>query len=101
TCQCPTTTTATTAEESGQPQRYLPNGGWNADWTAPLTNRFLLEGVMYTRFTNTRRPHPAGLPDVCDSLDEVVAWNREAITKNLIGINDQALGINYHANIAS
>jgi hypothetical protein len=101
TCQCPTTTTAILAEESGQPQRYWPNGGWSAEWTAPLTSRLLLEGVVYHRFINTRRLHPFGLPDVADSLEEVVAWNREAISRNLIGVQDQALGITHHANAAS
>ena len=101
TCQCPTTTTAILAEESGQPQRYWPNGGWSAEWTAPLTSRLLLEGVVYHRFINTRRLHPFGLPDVSDSLEEVIANNRDAIANNLIGVQDQALGITHHANTAS
>lgn len=101
TCQCPTTTTALISEESGLPQRYWPNGGWNADWSAALTNRFLLEAVVYHRFINTRRLHPFGLPDVGDSLEEVIAYNRDAVAKNLIGVEDQALGITHHATTAS
>jgi hypothetical protein len=101
TCQCPTTTTATTSEESGLPQRYWPNGGWNVEWSAPLTSRLLLEGVVYHRFINTRRIHPFGLPDVGDSLEEIAAYNLDAISKNLIGVQDQALGITHHATTAS
>ena len=101
TCQCPTTTTATVAEESGQPQRYWPNGGWGIDYSAPLTSRLLFEAVVYHRYINTRRLHPAGLPDVGDSLEDVVAYNRDAISKNLIGVQDQGLGITHHANTAS
>jgi hypothetical protein len=98
TCQCSTATTATTSAESGLPQKYWPNGGWSADWAAPLTNRFLLEAVVYHRFINSRRTHPFGLPDVGDSLEEVIAYNRDAIAKNLIGVQDQALGITHHAS---
>ena len=101
TCQCPTTTTAILAEESGQPQRYWPNGGWGIDWSAPITSRLLLEGVVYHRFINTRRLHPAGLPDVGDTLDEVIAYNLNAISKNLIGVQDQGLGVTHHANTGS
>src|SRR5258705_3698424 len=35
TCQCSTATTAIVSAESRLPQRYWPNGGRNADWTAP------------------------------------------------------------------
>jgi hypothetical protein len=69
TCQCSTATTAIVSAESGLPQRYWPNGGWNAEWTAPLTSHLLLEAVVYHRFINSRgripsvsrcRRHPRG-----------------------------------------
>src|SRR5262245_208303 len=101
TCQCSTATTAIVSAESGLPQRYWPNGGWNAEWTAPLTSRLLLEAVVYHRFINSRRTHPFGLPDVGDSLEDVSAYNLDAIAKNLIGVQDQALGITHHASTVS
>jgi hypothetical protein len=101
TCQCSTATTAIVSAESGLPQRYWPNGGWNVDYTAPLTSRLLLEAVVYHRFINSRRTHPFGLPDVGDTIEDVVAYNRDAIAKNLIGVQDQALGITHHASTVS
>jgi hypothetical protein len=101
TCQCSTATTATVSAESGLPQRYWPNGGWNVDWSAPLTSRLLLEGVVYHRFINSRRTHPFGLPDIGDTIEEVIAYNADAIAKNLIGVQDQALGITHHASTVS
>ncbi len=101
TCQCSTATTAIVSAESGLPQRYWPNGGWNIDWTAPLTSRLLLEGVIYHRFINSWRTHPFGLPDVGDTIEDIVAYNVDAISKNLIGVQDQALGITHHATTAS
>jgi hypothetical protein len=101
TCQCSTATTAIVSAESGLPQRYWPNGGWNAEWTAPLTSHLLLEAVVYHRFINSRRTHPFGLPDVGDTVDAVYAYNVDAIAKNLIGVQDQALGITHHASTAS
>jgi hypothetical protein len=101
TCQCSTATTAIVSAEAGLPQRYWPNGGWNAEWTAPLTSRVLLEAVVYHRFINSRRTHPFGLPDVGDSLEDVYAYNVDAIAKNLIGVQDQALGITHHASTVS
>ena len=101
TCQCSTATTAIVSAESGLPQRYWPNGGWSADWTAPLTSRLLLEGVVYHRFINSWRTHPFGLPDVGETIEEVIAYNTDAIAKNLIGVQDQALGITHHATTVS
>jgi hypothetical protein len=101
TCQCSTATTAIVSAESGLPQRYWPNGGWNAEWTAPLTSRVLFEAVVYHRFINSRRTHPFGLPDVGDSLEDVFAYNVDAIAKNLIGVQDQGLGITHHASTVS
>ena len=101
TCQCSTATTAIVSAESGLPQRYWPNGGWNAEWTAPLTSRLLLETVVYHRFINSRRTHPFGLPDVGDTIEDVFAYNVDAIAKNLIGVQDQALGITHHASTVS
>ena len=101
TCQCSTATTAIVSAESGLPQRCWPNGGWNVDWTAPLTSRLLLEGVIYHRFINSWRTHPFGLPDVGDTIEDIVAYNVDAISKNLIGVQDQALGITHHATTAS
>ena len=101
TCQCSTATTAIVSAESGLPQRYWPNGGWNVDWTAPLTSRLLLEGVIYHRFINSWRTHPFGLPDVGGTIEDIVAYNMDAISKNLIGVQDQALGITHHATTVS
>ncbi|HTI42533.1 MAG TPA: TonB-dependent receptor [Vicinamibacterales bacterium] len=101
TCQCSTATTAIVSAESGLPQRYWPNGGWNAEWTAPLTSHLLLEAVVYHRFINSRRTHPFGLPDVGDTLEDVFAYNVDAIARNLIGVQDQALGITHHATTVS
>jgi len=101
TCQCSTATTAIVSAESGLPQRYWPNGGWNAEWTAPLTSRVLLEAVVYHRFINSRRTHPFGLPDVGDTIEDVFAYNVGAIATNLVGVQDQALGITHHATTVS
>ena len=70
----------------------LANGGWNVDWTAPLTSRLLLEGVIYHRFINSWRTHPFGLPDVGDTIEDIVAYNVDAISKNLIGVQDRLSG---------
>jgi hypothetical protein len=101
TCQCPSVITATTAPESAVPQRYWPNGGWTLDWTAPITNRILLEGVLFHRWISTHRLHPFGLPDVGTSLDEIRAWNAQAMSTQLIGVQDQALDLTYRATTAS
>jgi hypothetical protein len=100
TCQCPLTTTATLAEEAGAPVHYWPNGGWNVDWTAPLTSRLLVEGVLYHRFINTFRAHPTGM-DVGETIEDVIAANLEAIAGNRFGVQEQALGITHHANAGS
>jgi hypothetical protein len=108
TCQCSTdvgtTSTAVTAPEAAVLQVYYPNGGWSADWTAPLTNRLLFEAVVYRRFIRSWRAHPEDTPDLIgESIDPaiVVAANAEAVSHSLIGVFDQTSGITYRALRAS
>jgi hypothetical protein len=104
TCQCSTDVSATSAPEASVRQVYYPNGGWSADWTAPLTNKVLLEAVVYRRFIRSWRAHPTDTADlVGESVDPatVIAANAEAIARSQIGVLDQASGISYRALRAS
>ena len=78
------TGSATTAPEAVTPSRYDPKSNIFVDWTAPLTNRILLEAVavsVYELFQSMPEDNPyfvAGRP--------------------LIGISDQASGVTYRGS---
>jgi hypothetical protein len=100
TCQCSTEVTALVAPEAAVLQRYYPNGGWSADWTAPITNRILLEAVVYRRFIKSWRGHPDEMPDLIGdsvAMDEIRAANALAYGQGLIGVLDQASDLSYRA----
>jgi hypothetical protein len=93
TCECALTVDAVTAPESAIPRHLGPNGGWTLDYSSPISNRLLLEAVLYHRFITSRRQHPANLPDFGDTLEDVIAWNPVAP----IGVNEQSTGLTYRA----
>ena len=78
------TGSATTAPEAVTPSRYDPKSNIFLDWTAPLTNRLLVEAVavsVYELFQSMPEDNPYYVPG-----------------RPLIGISDQASGVTYRGS---
>jgi hypothetical protein len=58
-CDCPRSASSTRSPEAHM-DNYVdltPRNRWIADWTAPITNRFLLQATAIRMWTVTARPH--------------------------------------------
>jgi hypothetical protein len=60
-CYCPNAVSATQAVEASYLRWFPVERAWQGDWTAPLTNRLLLEGSVFQRLETVRRDPKEGL----------------------------------------
>jgi hypothetical protein len=79
-CQCPRDVSANLSWESVQHNHYKNDRDFRADWTAPLTNRLLVEGVGYHRTLPSLNPRPPDIP-----------------AQGLIAVTEQSIGLTYRA----
>ncbi len=60
-CYCPNAVTATQAVEASYLRWFPIERAWQGDWTAPVTNRLLLEASGFQRLETVRRDPKEGL----------------------------------------
>jgi hypothetical protein len=76
-CNCPRDISATLAPESAQSSWYDPKRQLYGDWTSPVTNKLLLDAVVFHQVEWAKRESPRGNP--------------------LNAVTDQATGLTYRA----
>ena len=87
-CNCPSQISATIAPEAARDRRFPRLRQEHAEWTSPITNRFLMEAVgmhLYERWGDMHLRSATG------SLTEA----QEAIQPQLISVTEQSTGLVY------
>jgi hypothetical protein len=94
-CRCPNGISATTSPEAATDRRFPRLQQQHAEWTSPITSRFLLEAVgmhLFERWGNMHyRPGAGNFFQTGGSLDPAFA----AAVPLMISVNDQASGVTY------
>src|SRR5688572_2266576 len=88
-CNCPRSLTAQIAPEANVVNHAMlePKDSWFLDWTAPLTNRLLVEGRAYRQREHAYRPY-----------DNMYFTNNPGGVK-LNGVVEQSTGLSYRGGV--
>jgi hypothetical protein len=81
-CQCPRTVSAVLAPEAAPNSNYVHDRAFRGEWTAPLTNRLLMEAVLFQRRLPSTETHPTGFA-----------------AAGISAITEQSTGLTYAATI--
>jgi hypothetical protein len=87
-CNCPSQMSATIAPEAARDRRFPRLRQEHAEWTSPVTNRFLMEAVGMHLFERWGDMH---LRSATGSISEA----QEAIQSQLISVTEQSTGLVY------
>ena len=89
-CNCPSQMSATLAPEAARDRRFPRLRQEHAEWTSPVTNKFLLEAVGMHLFERWGDMH---LRAATGSISEA----QEAIQSQLVSVTEQSTGLVYRA----
>jgi hypothetical protein len=95
----PPVITATAAPESVQVQRFRHDITFLGEWTAPLTNRVLLESVVYQRRLPSYSGRPEDLPAL--GLSKITEQATGVSFRALSGTNDYKVNTNIAYRVAA
>lgn len=103
-CECPRSLTANVSPEANVANYVItrPNRNLVGQWTAPLTNRFLLESSIVSRNSTAARARasdggPTSLPDAGAVVDAVNPYFASALVP-LIRVQEQSTGFSYRGS---
>ncbi len=81
-CRCPNGTGLQSSVESIRDRRFPLQRSFQADWSSPVTSRFLLEASAFQR-NETYHDTPGG------------STHGDLLSPEMIGVNEQSTGVNY------